>query len=181
MAATKRTQIQIDKDRLEIARLYLKGIIQADIAARLGMTRQMVGYDLKAIQAQWLQSSLVAFDQRISIELAKIDNLEIEYWEAWERSKQVKESSSAKVIQSKDGERNEASSIQEQMLGNPAFLLGIQWCIDRRLRLFGLDAPLKVDWRQTLPEGMDSDEVQRQFLGILSLAAQGQDAGNTTD
>jgi len=178
MAAKKRTRIEIERDRLEIARLYLKGDIQADIAARLGMTRQMVGYDLKAIRSQWLAASLEAFDQRVATELAKIDNLEIEYWQAWERSTQVKESSTAKVVQDEKGERNEASTKQEQMVGNESFLAGVRWCIDRRLKLFGLDAPIKIDWRQSLPSDLNPDEVQEQFLGILALAAQEQDAAD---
>lgn len=172
MAAPRRSDIQIERDRLEIARLYLQGVIQVDIAARLGMTQPMVSYDLKRIKERWLESSLVNFNERISIELAKIDNLEIEYWQAWQRSMQIKESSTAKVIQDGKSERNEASTKQEQMVGNPTFLAGVQWCIDRRLKLFGLDAPLKIDWRQSLPDNIDGDEVQRQFLDILSVAAQ---------
>ena len=50
MAAPKRTNIQIEDDRREIASLYLQGKTQQVIADRLHMTRQMVGYDLKAIQ-----------------------------------------------------------------------------------------------------------------------------------
>jgi len=173
MAAPRRTQIQIERDRVEIARLYLQGIIQADIADRLGMTQPMVSYDLKAIRAKWLESTLVDFNERISIELAKIDNLEVEYWEAWHKSLQVKESSTAKIITDNSGERNEASTKQEQMLGNESYLAGVRWCIDRRLKLFGLDAPIKIDWRETLPGGMNSDDVQQQFMELLTMAAQG--------
>jgi hypothetical protein len=176
MAAPKRSVIQIERDRVEIARLYLQGVIQVDIAARLGMTRQMVGYDLKAIRAKWLESSLVNFNERVAIELAKIDNLEVEYWQAWQRSLQVKESSTAKVVSEAESERNEVSTKQEQMTGNESFLAGIRWCIDRRLKLFGLDAPVKIDWRQTLPDSLNSDEVQRQFLEILTMAAMESDA-----
>lgn len=172
MAAPRRSDIQIERDRMEIARLYLQGIIQADIADRLGMTQPMVSYDLKRIREQWLKSSISNFNERVAIELAKIDNLEIEYWEAWQRSTQVKESSTAKIITDNKGERNEASTKQEQMIGNENFLAGVRWCIDRRLKLFGLDAPIKIDWRQTLPAGLDGDEVQRQFLGMLALAAE---------
>jgi len=172
MAAPRRSDIQIERDRQEIARLYLQGIIQADIAARLGMTQQMVSYDLKRIRKAWLQSSISNYDERVAVELAKIDNLEVEYWQAWQRSTQVKESSTAKVVTDSSGERNEVSTKQEQMTGDEKFLAGVRWCIDRRLKLFGLDAPLKVDWRQSLPAGMDSDEVQQQFLGMLTLAAE---------
>ncbi len=46
--------------------------------------------------------------------------------------------------------------------------------MDRRAKLLGLDAPTKVaikDWRETLPDGLDADEVQRQFAAILTVAA----------
>ena len=57
MAPRKRTNIQIEDDRREIASLYLQGKTQQVIADRLHMTRQMVGYDLKAIQRRWREDT----------------------------------------------------------------------------------------------------------------------------
>lgn len=171
-----RNQSEITRDRYEIARLYLKGELQADIASRLGINQSTVSRDLTFLHKQWLEATEINFSEAVALELQKINNLEVEYWQAWQRSLQVKESSTAKVISDSSGERNEVSTKQEQMTGNESFLAGVRWCIDRRLKLFGLDAPVKIDWRQTLPDSLNSDEVQRQFLEILTMAAMESDA-----
>jgi hypothetical protein len=167
-----RNQAEIIRDRYEIARLYLKGELQADIASRLGINQSTVSRDLTFLHKQWIKAAEVNFSEAVAVELQKINNLEIEYWQAWERSMQIKESSTAKVISDSSGERNEAGTKQEQMIGDEKFLAGVRWCIDRRLKLFGLDAPIKIDWRQTLPADMDANEVEQEFLNILRQAAE---------
>jgi len=168
-----RNQSEIIRDRYEIARLYLKGELQSDIASRLGINQSTVSRDLAFLHKQWIEAAEVNFTEAIALELQKINNLEIEYWQAWERSTQVKESSTAKIVTDNDGkERNEAGTKQEQMIGDEKFLAGVRWCIDRRLKLFGLDAPIKIDWRQTLPADMDANEVEQEFLNILRQAAE---------
>ena len=86
MAPRKRTNIQKEDDRREIASLYLHGKTQQVIADRLHMTRQMVGYDLKAIQRRWREDTARDLDADKARELAKIDELERTYWVAWESS-----------------------------------------------------------------------------------------------
>ena len=86
MAANKRTLIQIEDDRREIASLYLQGKTQQAIAERLNMTRQMVGYDLKAIQRRWREDTSRNLDEDKARELAKLDELERTHWQAWEDS-----------------------------------------------------------------------------------------------
>ena len=86
MSAKKRTPIRIEDDRREIACLYLQGKTQRAIADRLGMTRQMVGYDLKAIQRRWREDTSRNLDEEKARVLAKLDELERTYWQAWEDS-----------------------------------------------------------------------------------------------
>jgi hypothetical protein len=81
-----RSPDQIARDRAEIARLYLQRRTQAEIAAQPGMSRQQVGYDLGAVRQGWLESSLTDFNARKAEELARIDRLEREYWDAWQAS-----------------------------------------------------------------------------------------------
>jgi DNA-binding NarL/FixJ family response regulator len=58
-----RSADRIRQDRAEIAQLYLQGWTQADIGAKLGLSRQQIGHDLNAIRAEWLRSSLVDFNR----------------------------------------------------------------------------------------------------------------------
>jgi Homeodomain-like domain len=74
-----RSPDQIRKDRAEIARLYLQRMTQSDIGARLGLSRQQIGYDLEAVRQAWLQSSLMDFNTRKAEELTRIDALEREH------------------------------------------------------------------------------------------------------
>ncbi len=122
----KRNKEQQARDRAEIARLYLSGTLQVNIAAEIGVSQQQISYDLKIIRQQWLDSALRDFDEARSRELAKIDNLEITYWQAWQRV--------------------EGQTRVGPQLGDLRFLQGVQWCIDRRCKLLGLDAPDRMEF-----------------------------------
>jgi len=179
VATPKRTKTQREYDLQQIANLYLTGWYQADIAAKLSqerpytITRQTISRDIKTLQERWLESSLVDFNKAKARELAKIDELEITYWKAWRRSLEKRVIESGKTVQTTDGEKSEARYREEQMLGNPLYLQGIQWCIDRRCKLFGLDAPDKIQhtWHTQLPAGYEPTEVQRQFAKLIAQAA----------
>jgi len=146
LAAPKRTKIQRENDLQEIARLYLKGWSQHDIETYIarnrdyGISRQMVGYDLKAIQKRWLASSVRDFDEARAQELAKLDELERVAWDAYELSKEpiIKRKTAKKV----DGETTEATQEVSLGYGDPRFLDKVSWCIDRRCKLLGLDTQI---------------------------------------
>jgi hypothetical protein len=46
------------------AHLYLKRVTQAEIGAKLGLSRQQVGYDLEAIRREWLESLVSSMSAR---------------------------------------------------------------------------------------------------------------------
>lgn len=160
MAAPSRTPFQIEHDREEITRRYLRRETQQEIAAALGMTRELVKYDLGVIQERWRKDTARNLDDDKARELARIDELERTYWHAWERSRQDKVSISeeteppdpAQVALAEcrpdslaDAPRvtTKITTRREGQVGNPAYLTGVQWCIDRRCKLLGLDAPAK--------------------------------------
>ncbi len=72
------------------------------------------------------------------------------------------------TITGKDGDRIKFAKRSEQRNGNPAYLSGVQWCIDRRCKLLGLDAPIKAQINAQLdvgelefdPEKMSNEELQ---------------------
>ena len=146
MAAKKRTKIQLEDDRREIASLYLQGKTQQTIADRLGMTRQMVGYDLKVVQRRWREDTSRNLDEDKARELAKLDELERTHWQAWEDSLEQVTRLTAGTTTSGGGGVTQRQALQrEDKQGNPAYLRGIMDCIDRRCKLLGLDAPLKQE------------------------------------
>jgi transposase len=148
MAARKRTPFQREEDLVQITRLYLQGRTQRDIAEAVGVSQGQVNHDLKLIQTRWRESSIMDMNEAKQRELARLDELEREYWAAWEQSKnertRARQESDGK---SKDGKPNvvRATMEREQRDGNPAFLAGVMSCIERRCKLLGLDAPAKAE------------------------------------
>lgn len=153
MAANKRTKFQIDRDRAEIARLYLQRHTQHEIAAIISgdksrgytLTQQMISRELGIIRKFWLQSALMNFDEAKSEELARIDELERECWNAWRKSQGKKKETMVKGVELAMGEigRKDVSVKTWEEVGEAAFLAGVQWCINKRCEILGLDAPKK--------------------------------------
>lgn len=151
-----RTNTQIAERRQQIATRYLRGETQAGIAADLGIDQATVSRDLVAVRAAWLASSVRDFDTAVAQELAKIDEIESEYWQAWERSKMPKEATLTEKVEGKDS-RSRARVQREHRDGNPAYLDGVLKCIERRCKLLGLDAPERfvIRWEDLTPEQLD--------------------------
>jgi len=121
MARTKRNRHQLASDRLEISRLYLRGLTQTEIAARIGVSQGQISYDLSIVRRDWQAAAATELAERRAEETARLDLIEREHWEAFHRSQ--------------EGGRD----------GNPRFLNGILQCISARIRLYGLDKPQTVE------------------------------------
>lgn len=170
MSEKKRTPTERESDLQKIAALYLKGKTQADIAADLTVTQQQISYDLKEIHKRWRESALVNINEAKHRELARIDNLEITYWQAWERS--VGEV--VKTVTSRsDKDGNRASIAKEVQVGNSAYLAGVQWCIEQRCKIFGIYEATKIsfDWRKAAEEqGIDAGSLFERMVNAYIAA-----------
>lgn len=141
----------------EIARLYLQGKTQNEIALARGVTQGQISKDLKKLQELWMASALRDFDAVKQEQLAKIDHLEREAWAAWERSlldkevtftEQANASPTAallaglpeddKPVLKKGSVRTKTYIRKEGQTGNTAYLAQVQWCIEQRCKLFNL-------------------------------------------
>jgi len=167
-----RSGAQIARDRRRISDLYLQGWLQADIATEIGVSAPTVSRDLKALQGVWLESALIDFDEAKAREIAKVDRLEREYWEAWLRSCE-----DAETVRQEGGSKNQDGKLKppnkvirtsKGQAGDPRFLQGIERCIDKRCKILGIDAPQKVevyDWRKEAEgKGIDTSELFEQFI-----------------
>ena len=121
MADPKRTKFEIERDQVEIAKLYLQGFTQAQIPEELQkitkakylISQPMIHNDLKKIKRKWAEQKIENFNELVNIQHTKINMLESEFWNSLDRHKEYK-------------------------LPNPRFLEGILKCIDQRCKLFGL-------------------------------------------
>jgi hypothetical protein len=171
MAAKKRTRAQREHDLRVIARLYLQGKTQQEIADHLNnerdyqLSRTQIKYDLKTLHQRWLASALVDYDAAQAVEIAKINQLEEEYWVAWERSVGQRVTQTTRAFAG--GERRSQSRAvilkREDTVGDPRFLQGVQWCISKRIEILQLKLPERViveDWRTEAQEaGLDPDRI----------------------
>lgn len=125
--------------RQQVAARYIRGEYQSTIARDLGLTQAQISYDLKAIRAEWLQSTLRDFDALKGEQLAKVDAVETEAWAAWERSKQARE---VTITEASEGTRpgRKATMRKEGQAGDPRFLAEIGKCVDRRCAILGIGA-----------------------------------------
>jgi hypothetical protein len=168
---TSQKTAEITERRALVSALYLSGRNQMEIAAELGVDQSTISRDLTSIQDLWKSQAVARIDYAKGQELAKIDRLEREYWEAWENSKGKHIKTSKKVIQTPGkGEaipeerlRQEASSTEVELLGNPQYLAGVQWCIDKRCQILGVNAP-----KQSQNINIDVTELSDEQLSRIA-------------
>ena len=145
MARGARVTTETLARRERVASLYLQGWTQASIGKECGVVQQQISFDLQAIRALWRESLLRNFDEARAQELAKIDVVELEYWQAWARSQQPAETTDT----ARDSAGKSKASVRRVgQAGNPRFLEGVVKCIERRCALLGIDAPhqIRVNW-----------------------------------
>lgn len=182
MPGRHRSNSEKIRDRRRVAELYLKGWLQADIAKELGRSQSTVGRDLVELRKQWLKSSLVDTDKAKAKELARIDNLEREAWDAWLRSQEDAETVTQRVYERNKKTVKEATKTSKGQTGDPRYLDRVSWCVQQRCKILGLEAPTKV--APTDPTGEKeyegfSDRERLARIEALRKATQREDQGST--
>jgi len=183
MAAKSRNPLERERDLRETAALYLRGLTQVEIAQKLNVSRQQIGYDLKVLQHRWQESALADFDAKKAAELAKIDELERTYWDAWQRSCQTREVTTQESIRGGEGQadedRRKAGVRKEQRDGNPEYLKRVEWCISKRCELLRLNPPQRLEHGGSaeLPPIQTEMQVEltraQRFVRLAALLADG--------
>lgn len=129
--------------RDKVARMYLSARTQAEIATTLSVNQGTVSRDLKALQQQWQVNALQSIDKIKAKELASIDRLEREYWDSWIASQEAKETTTSEQSTLASGQRIKAAIRTERRDGDPRYLEGVRWCINKRCEIMGLNAMIK--------------------------------------
>jgi hypothetical protein len=182
MAAKKRTRGEREADMVNISQLYIQGWSHQAITNKLNaerhytLTRSQISHDIQCILDRWRKAYLVDVNEAQIRELARLDELENQYWQAWERSQH--DAIITQEIDIKDelsgGQsytRKKRVLNKEKQTGQDSYLLGIQRCIELRCKILGLDAPAKVeiDWRtEAVKMGIDPDEMFNSTVQQIS-------------
>lgn len=148
---TARDHYLRENQRAEIARLCLRGYSQTQIAERVGISQSQVSRDLKVIEERWKTSAVLDMNTAKTVELQRINFLETQYWEGWDRSQQkdAKESKARRVKKAGNADE-EATMKTETQVGDPRFLDGVLKTSAARRELLGLDATSKDDQTKSL-------------------------------
>jgi len=157
-----RETTSIERRREAVADLYIQGWTQSQIAKQLAVSQSNVCKDIKAIQNRWRESSIRDFDVLRERELKKLDRLEVEAWNAWQRSQKPAQEATI----STDGSTQKTVKKVAEQTGDPRFLDQISKCIASRRALLGLDAPTKI--APTSPDGEEAyhSHVMAQLMRL---------------
>ena len=168
---SRQAELRALKMRQDVATLYLKGYSQTEVSTLLDINQSTVSKVITQIRDAWKLNSKSAIEERKMIELARIDWIERQAQEAWEASQKdlIKEVNRSElyakevpVTKSKNGNKQKVVGklvpelkmvpvkefIERQktkQVGNPAFLDRVAWCIEMRLKLFGILDDKKVE------------------------------------
>lgn len=183
----KRTKEQREADMNTLARLYVKGTSQMEIARQLGISQGQVSNDLKRLLKRWEETRLNEIDRYKHEQLLRINMIEEEMWSAWEKSKltgkkTVNKGKSGKTIAKEDRvtgivtKKDDAEEYwrvgeQEEMpegKGDMQYMNGIMWCQQERAKIVGLYAPKKVANTDPTGEFEAATSARDELMGIMA-------------
>lgn len=178
----KRTKAVKEEHMNAIAKLYVKGVTQMDMAKRLGVSQGQISTDLKKLLRQWETTRLDDIDRYKNEQLVRINIIEAEMHEAWEKSKITKKvvinkSKSGKMLDDIDPVTGKKIKVQmdeywragtteeEPIAGDMQYMNGMMWCVQERAKLLGLYAPKKI--ANTDPTGEHEAQSAKEILGDI--------------
>jgi len=153
----------------KIAAMYLQGLPSAQMALQLGQTPAQIDMSIVVLRRRWANTAIRDIDAAINEQLAKLDHLESQYWQAWERSQGIE----MPLDEIRRLQRQYGITIRPA--GDVTFLDGVMKCIDRRIKLMGLDAPMRVDITAKVrmmaeAAGLDPDAAVEEARRVIAEA-----------
>ena len=142
MAGTGSKALLLLERAQRAARMRIAGRTEAEIAMKLQVSASTARRDLQRAAATWKALTAQSLEEARREELARLAEVERGYWEAWEQSRQDRETTTTRQVLDADKNVIELSTVKrEGQMGKPAFLQGVLACIDRRHKLLDLDDP----------------------------------------
>jgi hypothetical protein len=185
---TRRTDEERERDRVLVARMYVRGKSQYEMSQELSKNYSIrvsplaINSDLQTIRRMWRESTLLDFDAAKNKELARLDEAEREAWSAWERSKEKLVKREYEVTDDQvafsidkiaDVKRTKKRKIVEEVTGDIRYLEMVERMIDTRCKILGLYEAqrVQVDWRtEAQQSGMNDqmiDSVREKTINTL--------------
>jgi predicted transcriptional regulator len=130
--------------RVEItARMYCQHFTQKEIAEKIGCAQSTVSSYLAKAKELWRTSPVARLEERLAVQLERVDALEAEAYEGWRVSQERRTVRSQTSKQKGSGEDDKAVEVTQKFQerttpGDPAFLKIIMGCIQERSKLLDL-------------------------------------------
>lgn len=124
-----------------IGKLYCEGMPQGKIAEKLGINRDTVTTSLNLIRKVWRERLGDTIELHRAEQLAKIDRVESEAWEAWWESKKAVIELKREIENSPDGVKTKKSKLKKMQTGEVRFLELVSKQVEMRSKILGLDKP----------------------------------------
>ena len=158
LMVTGTTGIEEIRDEMALQGWFLD---QADTTARA-----LIEKDILSIKLEWQQSRLSNVNELLGRELAKIEKVEKEAWSEYYRSREDAEKFIDKTFNSQGEGPAPTQKIRqvEGRIANPKFLERICWCIERRIKLLGLDHVAVKKAKMTLQHEVDVSKLDDEEL-----------------
>lgn len=146
---------------------------QAWYAEQIGLTTAWVCKTVRRIRSDWRIAILRDTNEMIIDELARLDFVEQEAQEAWERSKKNREETTRRQSgASAGGEARLTAQVRTRaQTGDPKFLAVILECRAAKRKILGLDAPVKIDARVQFQK--EREVISTEAVRIIMRHAQG--------
>lgn len=176
----------------QIQDLYLARKSQGEIAKLMGVSQPTVSQWIRRITKEWRDSRFKNLDEIKFEELERINKIESEMWQMWERSKVKNKKTLLKetfgviegVGQPNERERSipRAFRVQDKIIdaeGNMEYMNKISWCIEQRCKITGIYATQKIaptDPTGTKEFGAAANETLINKL--LDMVANREEAAN---
>lgn len=177
--ANKRTEAQKEIDRVFIADKIVCAVPIKKIHVQLNernegkyqLSYSSVYADVKKIMQDWHDERIEFIDNEVDRILKTLEKMQQEAWEAWEKSKELaKTKTKRESIEKKHkgkkkdlnlSEGNIIEYTEETGYGDTKYLDVVQYCIDKRMDLFGLKK-IRVDQiNRNLNKNMDEIDYDK--------------------
>lgn len=181
----KRTDKQMEDDKNFIAKQLLMSKTTRETLRLLNeenerknkgytLSLAMIVYDYKKVLNEWRDERKEYIDLIVDRELKKLDVIEAECWQAWEKSKEGKKITKL-AGGTLSGGQVQGGSIKERSMeetnGDTKYLDKVFDCMDRRKELLGYGAAKKIEFSGSVGVGvspMQEDDIAKERKRILN-------------
>lgn len=164
---------QREERRSEIASLRLRGLTFAEIAEEVKLSVSETYREYKVVEQRWRAQAFDSLAELKARELARVDVIEQEAWRAYERSQEAA-IETRQTFAHDDGKQELVGAMGKKINrdGDAKWLRVILDCVDKRIKLLGLDSP---DLRggahgHTAPNDQSIADRLSRYSGVFGFA-----------